>query len=65
MLWSQIIYGHPYGARPAAGRVIRLLINFLDIVQCPVKFRYYLKFHGARTAFYRVIMVKMTSDGRL
>jgi len=28
-----------------------------------VKFRYYLKFHGARTAFGRVIEGKMTSAG--
>jgi len=76
MLWSQIIYGHctasispkncmilqrPYGARPAAGRIVRFFIIFLDIVRCPVKFRYYLKFHGARMAFGRVIEGKMTS----
>ena len=74
MLWSQIIYGHRtasispkivrfYGARPAAGRIVRFLIIFLDIVRCPVKFRYYLKFHGTRTAFVRVIEGKMTSAG--
>ena len=74
MLWSQIIYGHRtasispkivrfYGARPAAGRIVRFLIILLDIVRCPVKFRYYLKFHGAHTAFGRVIEGKMTSAG--
>ena len=72
MLWSQIIYGHRtasispkivrfYGARPAAGGIVRFLINFLDIVRCPVNFRYYLKFHGARTAFGRVTEDKITS----
>jgi len=65
MLWSQIINGHRtasvspkivqfYGAQPAAGRIVRFFINFLDIVRCPVKFRYYLKFQGALTAFGRV-----------
>ena len=74
MLWSQIIYGHRtasispkivrfYGARPAAGRIVRFVYHFLDIVRCPVKFRYYLKFHGARTAFGRVIEGKITSAG--
>jgi len=29
--------------------------SFLDIVRCPVKFRHCFKFHGARTAFGRVI----------
>jgi len=38
-------------------------INFLDIVRCPVKFRYYLKFYGARAAFGRVNEGKMTSAG--
>jgi len=33
----------------------------LDIVRCPVKLRYYLKFHGACTAFDRVIEGKMIS----
>ena len=47
----------PYGARPAAGRIVRFFIIFLDIVQCPVKFRYYLKF---RTAPVRRLH---TSDG--
>ena len=74
MLWSQIIYGNRaasvspkivrfYGARPAAGRIVRFFINFLDIVRCPVKLRYYLKFHGACTAFGRVNEGKMTSAG--
>jgi len=55
MLWSQIIYGHRMasfspkivrfnGARPAAGRIARFFLSFsLDIVRCPVKFRYYFK----------------------
>ena len=39
--------------RPAGGRKIRTIffVNFLDIIRCPVKFSYYIKFHGARTAF--------------
>jgi len=53
----------PYGARPAAGRIVRIFINILDIVRCPVKFRYNLKFHGARSAFGRVNEDKMTSAG--
>jgi len=48
---NRTILRRPYGARPAAGRILRFFIIFLDIVRCPVKFRYYLKFHGARTAF--------------
>jgi len=63
MLWSQTIYEHRtasisprfYGARLVAGRILRFFINFLDIVWCPVKFRYYLKFHSTCTAFGRVI----------
>jgi len=47
----------------AAGRIVRCFINFLDIVRCPVKFRYYLKFHGPRQAFGRVNEGKMTSAG--
>jgi len=53
----------PYGARPAAGRIVRFFIICLDIVRCPVNLRYYLKFHGARTAFGRVIEGKVTSAG--
>jgi len=50
--------------RPAGGRKNRTIFyQFLDIVWCPVKFRYYLKFHGARTAFGRVNEGKMTSAG--
>jgi len=60
---NRTILRSPYGARPAAGRIVRFLINFLDIVRCPVKFRYYLKFYGARTAFGRVNEGKMTSAG--
>jgi len=74
MLWSQIIYGHRtasisqkivrfYGARPAAGRIVRFFCQFLDIIRCPVKFSYYIKFHGARTAFCWVIEGTMTSAG--
>jgi len=44
----------------AAGRILRFLIKILYIVRCPVRFRFYLKFHGARTAFGRVIEGKMT-----
>ena len=60
---NRTILRRPYGARPAAGRILRFFINFLDIVRCPVKFSYYLKFHGARTAFGRVNEGKMTSAG--
>jgi len=35
----------------------------LDIIRRPLKFSYYLKFHGARTAFCRVIEGTMTSAG--
>ena len=48
---NRTILRRPYGPRPAAGRIVRFFIIFLDIVRCPVKFRYYLKFHGARPAF--------------
>jgi len=60
---NRTILRRPYGARPAAGRIVRFFIIFLDIVRCPVKFRYYLKFHGARTAFGRVTEGKITSAG--
>jgi len=64
MLWSQIIYGRlfhqksydstaPVRRQPAAW-IVRFFCQLLDIVRCPVKFRYYLKFHGARSAFGRV-----------
>jgi len=47
--------------RPAGGRKKRTILGqLLDIVRCPVKFRHYLKFHGARTAFCRIIEGKMT-----
>jgi len=52
----------PYGARPAAGRIVRFFVLF-DIIRCPVKFSYYFKFHGARTAFRRAIGVTLTSAG--
>jgi len=60
---NRTILRRPYGARPAAGRIVRFLINFLDIVRCPVKFMSYLKFHGARTAFGWVNEGKMASAG--
>ena len=45
---------------PAGGRKNRTIFyHFLDIVRCLVNFRYYLKFHGARTAFGRVIKGKI------
>jgi len=63
MLWSQIIYRHRtafisptlvqfFGAHTAPGRRQEEsydLYQFLDIVRYPVKLRYYLKFHSART----------------
>ena len=60
---NRTILRRPYGARPAAGRIVRFFIIFLGIVRCPGKFRYYLKFHDARTAFGRVIEGKITSAG--
>jgi len=41
---------------PASRKNRMIFINFLNIVRCPVNFRYYryLKFHGGRTAFGRV-----------
>ena len=59
---NRTILRSPYGAWPAAGKIVRFFIIFLDIVRCPLKFRYYLKFNGARTAFGRVNEGKMTSD---
>jgi len=45
--------------RPPGGRKNRAIFDhFLDIVRCPVKLRYYLKFHGARTAFGGSLRVK-------
>jgi len=41
----------------------KITSNFLDIVWCQVKFRYYLKFRRARTEFCRVIKGKVTSAG--
>jgi len=65
MLWSQIIYGHRTASisPKAAGKIVRFFVNLLDIARCPVKCRYYLNFHGVRTAFSRVIVGKMTSIG--
>jgi len=37
--------------------------QFSYIVRCPMRFSHYLKFHGARTAFCRVIEDTMTSAG--
>jgi len=52
--------------RSAGGRKNRTIFGqFLDIVRCPVKFRYYLKLHRALAAFCRVIEGKMTSVGHL
>jgi len=80
MLWSQITYGHRmasfspnivrfYGARTAPGRrqekSYEFFIIFLDIVRCPVKLRHYLKFHGARMAFSRVIEGKWHRPGTI
>jgi len=50
-------------ARPAAGRITLFFCHFLDIIRCPVKFSYYLKFHDPCTAFCRVIEGTMTSAG--
>ena len=57
------ILRRPYGAHRRQKESYDFFINFLDIVRCPVNFRYYLKFHGARTVFGRVIKGKITSDG--
>jgi len=76
MLWSQIIYGHRtasispkivrfYGTRPAAGRIVRFFIIFLDIVRCPVKLRYSLKFHGAVRHLVASLRVKWHRPGTL
>ena len=59
---------YPYGAQPAAGRIIIWYYDkkaFLDIVECLLKLKHYLKFHGARAAFCRVIEGKTTSTGLL
>jgi len=75
MLWSQINNGHRTacislkivrfeGAYMAPGRRQEEsydFFSFLYICHCPVKLRFYLKFHGAITAFGRVIEGKMTS----
>jgi len=58
------ILRRPYGT----GRRQKESYDFyqcLDILWCPAKFRYmyYLKFHGARTAFGMVIEGEMTSAG--
>jgi len=71
LLWTQIIHGHRtasispkivrfYAARTAARLVLFLFCKSLDIVRCPVKFRYCLNFHGNLVAFCRVINGKMT-----
>jgi len=78
MLWSQINCEHRAAfishkkeydpsatvRRPTGGKKNRTIFDqFLGVVRCPVKLRYYLKFRGARTAFCIVIEGKMTSDG--
>jgi len=45
----------------SGGRKNRSIVNFLDTVQWPMKFRYYLKFHGAWMAFCRVIEGKISA----
>ena len=54
-----------YGAPTAPGRRQEEAYDFCQFldIRCPVKFSYYLKFHGARTAFCWVIEGKMTSAG--
>jgi len=53
-----------YAARTASSRrqqdLYDLFCKSLDIVRCPVKFRYCLNFHGNFVAFCRVINGKMT-----
>jgi len=58
---NRTILRRPYGARPASGKIVR----FLNIFKTSYRayFRYYLKFHGARTAFGRVIEGTMRSTG--
>ena len=72
MLWSQIIYRHRTASiaqkksscrRPGAVESYDFLVNFLDIIRCPVKLSYYIKFHGARTTFCWVIEGTITSAG--
>ena len=62
---NHTILRRPYSARPAAGRIVRFFIKFLDIVRCPVNIRYYLKFHGARTAFVVSLRVKSHRPGNV
>ena len=38
-------------------------LQYLDIIRCPVKFSFYLKFHGDRTVFCSVIEGTITSTG--
>jgi len=62
---NRTILRRPYVDRPAAGIIVRFLINDLDIVGCSVKFMYYLKFHGTRTAIGTVMRGKWpTMPGR-
>jgi len=42
------------GARPAARRIVLFFVNYRHYT-VPVKFSYYFKYHGACTAFWRVI----------
>ena len=78
-LYSTLCYGHKsststgrrlfhqksYNSMALGRRQKNCMIfgQFLDTVRCPVKLRCYLKFHGARTAFCRVIEGKMASVG--
>jgi len=47
----------------AAGIIVLFFCQYLDIILCPVKLSYCLKFHGACMAFCRVIEGTMTSAG--
>ena len=76
-LYSTLCYGHKSSTGTgrrlfhqksynsmALGQRQKQLYDFWSIFRrCPVKFRYFLKFHGARTAFCRVIEGKMASVG--
>jgi len=74
MLWSQNHLRAPYGVhftknrtilrRPAGGRKNRtIFLSLLDTIRCLVKLSYYIKFHGARTAFCWVIEGTIASTG--
>ena len=75
MLWSQIIYGHRtafylknivrfYGARPAAGRIVRFFSQLFRHHMVPGKVKLLLKIpRRPYVAFCRVIEGTMTSAG--